>query len=188
MLRQSQPFSLCYVLIFLLWGIQNFTQLHRQQPGTNKAYTYSGSNCKEMCTCICTSFTNPEFFVSKSISCQHDWPSMKNPRTKYYSLITIRVFFNFYLPQSRGDNTFGSVCLSVCPFDFLCSPTWTVWPRYLLPVQGLYLCLWSVVVSTGCAFTVDHALNWKCYDLIFSCETQTFAIDLLRDQSYRRES
>ena len=28
----------------------------------------------------------------------------------------------FYRPQSRGDNTFGSVCLSVCLFVRLCSP------------------------------------------------------------------
>ena len=62
-----------------------------------------------------------------------------------------------YRPRSRGDNLFGSVCLSV---RFVCLSVGA------LMLENIIECAsqngWAfkvVVVSTGCAIVVDHALN-----------------------------
>ncbi len=68
---------------------------------------------------------------------------------------------NFYRPRSRGDNTFGSVHLSMCLFvcgsirrerrDIACQCLWANNPPYTT--------FKMVVVSTGYAIAVDHAFN-----------------------------
>ena len=44
-----------------------------------------------------------------------------------------------YRPRSKGDNTFGSVCVHVCLFVCGHSPVWTVWPLTL--IFGMRSCL-----------------------------------------------
>ena len=71
--------------------------------------------------------------------------------------------YDFYRPRSWGDNMFGSVRLSVCPF-------------VRVSYQSVCVCLLSVKRRVYKAFAVDHAFNsigtlvWKVSQIL--CTSQ----------------
>ena len=65
----------------------------------------------------------------------------------------------YYRPRSRGDNTFGSVRLSVCVCVCPSSPVLKHHRVFISRSIQNGWALKMVVVSTGCAIAVDHAFN-----------------------------